>query len=294
MSKPTVGFIGLGLMGAGFTQRLRATGHRVVGFDVVAEKRAAARGWGVEEGTSPGDVAARTDIVEICVMTKADLLAVIEGPGGILATANIRGKIVVDHSTSEIELTKRLAAALKEKAGCEFIDAPISGGPDKARDGTLALMAGGDAGAIAQARPVLENLGRLTHMGPVGAGQATKLVNQTLVLNGYCIIAEALRLAESYGVDGARINEALETGFAGSNLLPHMLARMVPRDWTPKGYAFQCLKDMEMLNEAAKARHLAMPMSAQSLTLFRMLVAQGKGDIDGAAVFEVVPPGDPA
>lgn len=294
MTMSTVGFIGLGLMGAGFTRRLRETGHRVIGFDVVAEKVRAAAAWGVEAASSPGDVAAKADLTEVCVMTKADLISVIEGPGGVIAGGGARGKILVDHSTTEIETTRRLAAALKDKAGCDFIDAPISGGPDKAREGTLALMAGGDAAAIARVRPVLECLGRVTHMGAIGAGQATKLVNQTLVLNGYCVIAEALRLAESYGVNGNRINEALETGFAGSNLLPHMLARMVPRDWTPKGYAFQCLKDMEMLNEAAKARHLAMPMSAQTLTLFRMLVAQGKGNIDGAAVLEVLPPGDKA
>jgi 3-hydroxyisobutyrate dehydrogenase-like beta-hydroxyacid dehydrogenase len=294
MTKPVVGFIGLGLMGAGFTRRLVETGHRVVGYDIVAEKRQAAKAWGVEEATSPGEVAAKADIVEACVMTKADLTAVIEGPGGIIAGGGARAKIFVDHSTSEIETTKRLAAELKSKAGCDYIDAPISGGPDKAREGTLALMAGGEQHALARARPVLECLGRVTHMGPVGAGQATKLVNQVLVLNGYCVIAEALRLAESYGVDGNKINAALETGFAGSNLLPHMLARMVPRDWTPKGYAFQCLKDMEMLNEAAKARHLAMPMSAQALTLFRMLVARGMGEMDGAAVLEMLPPGDPA
>lgn len=204
----------------------------------------------------------------------------------------MRGKVFVDHSTTEIETTRRLADLLVERAGMSMVDAPVSGGPGAAEAGTLAIMAGGSDEAIAKVAPLMAKLGTFTHMGGPGAGQATKLVNQTLVLTNYCVIAEALRLAESYGVDAAKIPQALASGYAGSNLLPVLMKRMIARDWTPTGYARQVLKDLEMLNEAARSRHLAMPMAAQALTLFRMLVAQGKSELDGAAVLEVLPPGD--
>ncbi len=292
MTKPVVGFIGLGLMGTGFTRRLIATGHHVIGYDVSAERLAAAAEYGVEKGTSPAQVADAADVVLACVTTTAAVADVVEGPQGLLAAGNVRGKVFVDHSTTEIDTVRRLAPLLAERAGMSMIDAPVSGGPGAAETGKLAIMAGGSDDAIAKVAPLMANLGTFTHMGATGAGQATKLVNQTLVLNNFCVIAEALRMAETYGIDASRIPQALGSGFAGSNLLPVLLGRMIPRDWTPTGYARQVLKDLEMVNEAARSRHLAMPMTAQALTLFRMLVAQGKSELDGAAVLEVLPPGD--
>ncbi len=292
MTKPVVGFIGLGLMGTGFTRRLIATGHHVIGYDVSAERLAAAAEYGVEKGTSPAQVADAADVVLACVTTTAAVADVVEGSQGLLAAGNVRGKVFVDHSTTEIDTVRRLAPLLAERAGMSMIDAPVSGGPGAAETGKLAIMAGGSDDAIAKVAPLMANLGTFTHMGATGAGQATKLVNQTLVLNNFCVIAEALRMAETYGIDASRIPQALGSGFAGSNLLPVLLGRMIPRDWTPTGYARQVLKDLEMVNEAARSRHLAMPMTAQALTLFRMLVAQGKSELDGAAVLEVLPPGD--
>jgi 3-hydroxyisobutyrate dehydrogenase len=284
----TIGFVGLGLMGQGFTKRLTETGHRVIGFDLDAGKIAQAKAHGVEPAASPAEIARQADIILICVINTAAVEEVISGPNGIVAAGAVAGKVVVDHSTTEIEATKRQAQAAA-RAGMALVDAPVSGGPDAARTGTLAIMAGGDAAAIAKVTPVMEKLGRFTHMGAVGAGQATKLVNQTLVLTNYCVIAEALRLAQAYGVDARKIPEALAAGHAGSNLLPVALARMVDEDFAPRGYARQVLKDLELLNDAAHQHHLAMPMSAQALTLFRMLVASGKSELDGTAVVTLIP-----
>jgi 3-hydroxyisobutyrate dehydrogenase-like beta-hydroxyacid dehydrogenase len=292
MSKTTIGFIGLGLLGTGFVTRLVACGYPVVGHDVVAEKLEAAGRLGVAPAGSPAEVAARAGVTLVCVTTTADVAAVIEGPRGILEAGEARGRVVVDHSTTEIATTKRLAALLAERAGIDLVDAPVSGGPAAAETGTLAIMAGGRPEAIARIAPVMESLGRFTHMGEVGAGQATKLVNQTLVLTNYCVIAEALRLAESYGVDPSKVPHALATGHAGSNLLPVLFERMSARDWTPRGFTRQVLKDLEMLNDAARSRRLAMPMAAQALTLFRMAVAAGYAEQDGASVLEMIPPGD--
>lgn len=284
MSNSTIGFIGLGLLGSAMAQRYAAQGCRVLGYDKDPAKVAALSG--IVPATI-AEMARQADLIGICVTTSKDVADVIEGSGGLLAQA-LAGKIIVDHSTTDIAETKRLAALIEGKGGA-FTDAPVSGGPGAAAMGTLALMAGGSDAAIARARPLVERLGRFTHMGPVGAGQATKLVNQTLVLTNYCVIAEAVRLAEAAGIDVAKVPEALAPGHAGSNLLPIMVERMVARDFTPRGYARQVLKDLEMVNAAGKDLHLAMPMAGQALTLFRLLVAQGRAGDDGAAVVTLWP-----
>jgi len=288
MSRPVIGFIGLGLMGTGFVNRLLASDYQVIGVDVAEEKRIAAKALGVEICETPAQLAERADVIATCVTKPSDLVTIVEGKDGLLSAQNMRATVLIDHSTTDIATTKRLADVLAENTNIAFVDAPVSGGPAAAEDGTLAIMAGGSDAAIATVRPVMEQLGRFTHMGPVTAGQATKLVNQTLVLTNYCVIAEALRLAEAYGVDASKIPHALATGHAGSNLLPILFERMIERDWEPRGYARQVLKDLEMLSDAAGDQQVAMPMSGQALSLFRMLVAQGHAEIDGAAVYNLL------
>jgi 3-hydroxyisobutyrate dehydrogenase len=280
-------------MGGAMAKRLIETGHGVAGYDVVAEKVAAASAVGARVCGSPAEVARAADIVLMSLTTTAAVEEVVLGAGGIASAGRLDDKVLVDHSTTEIEATRRLATALTAATGMAYIDAPVSGGPGAAAAGTLAIMAGGEAAAIARVRPTLEQLGKLTHLGAVGAGQATKLVNQTLVLANYCLMAEALRLAEAYGVDAAKVPAALAPGHAGSNLLPVLFKRMIARDFAPRGYVRQILKDLEMLHEAAGARQLAMPMTAQALTLYRLLVAQGKGELDGAAVLTLYPEPNP-
>ena len=286
--QPTLGFIGLGLMGTGFMKRLVAQGYTVIGHDVVAEKCSAAEHLGARIASSPCDVAGLADIIACSVTTPKNVDDIVRGENGLISAGRLEGKVFIDHSTTPIDLTTELGERLHQATGMSFIDAPVSGGPAAAEAGTLAIMAGGDSAAIETVRPVMEKLGTFTHMGALGAGQATKLINQTLVLTNYCVMAEALKLAEAYGVDAARVLQALASGHAGSNLLPVLFERMIARDWTPKGYARQVLKDLELLNDAAHEKGVAMPMSAQALTLFRMLNAQGMSELDGAAVFELL------
>lgn len=285
----TIGFIGLGLMGEGFTRRLVETGRRVVGYDIDRARVEAAAGWGVEAAGSPAEVTALADIVLVCVINTAAVEDVVVGEDGIVSAGRLDGKVLVDHSTTEIAATLRLAPLLADSTGMAFVDAPVSGGPEAARAGKLAIMAGGDEAAIGRIAPLMADLGKLTHMGPVGAGQATKLVNQTIVLTNYCVLAEALRLAEAHGVDTARIPEALGTGYAGSNLLPVAFERMIAKDFEPRGYARQVLKDLEMVNDDAHHHYVAMPMVAQALTLYRMLIASGRADLDGTAIVTLFP-----
>jgi 3-hydroxyisobutyrate dehydrogenase-like beta-hydroxyacid dehydrogenase len=282
-----IGFVGLGLMGEGFTRRLIEKGHTVTGFDIDSEKTRAAPAWGVKPAACAAEVAQACDVVLICVLNTAAVEDATLGPRGI-ASVQVGGKVIVDHSTTELEATKRIAAALAEK-GAQFVDAPVSGGPGAAKAGTLAIMAGGSNAAIDKIGPLMRDLGTMTHMGGVGTGQATKLVNQTLVLTNYCVLAEALRLAQAYGVDARKIPQALAPGHAGSNLLNALFPRMIDEDFTPLGFARQVLKDLEMLQGAAREKHLAMPMASQALTLYRLLVAAGKSELDATAVVTLYP-----
>ena len=288
MTTKPIGFIGLGLMGQGFTRRLIERGHGVVGFDLDPAKVAAAAAWGVTPAKSAAEVAEACDVILNCVINTAAVEDAATGPRGALAAGKLDGKVFVDHSTTELEATHRVAKALAAR-GMMFVDAPVSGGPGAAAAGSLAIMAGGEDKAIAAISDIMRGLGTMTHMGPVGTGQATKLVNQTLVLTNYCVLAEALRLAQSYGVDARKIPEALKTGHAGSNLLAAVFPQMIDEDFVPRGFARQVLKDLEMLQAAARDQHLAMPMASQALTLYRLLVASGKSELDACAVVSLYP-----
>jgi 3-hydroxyisobutyrate dehydrogenase len=282
-----IGFIGLGLMGAGFIKRLIATGHDVSGYDPDPARTAEATKLGVRPAPSAADVANAADIILICVINTAAVEDATLGARGV-AAGSIAGKVVVDHSTAEIKATLRIAEQLRAR-GAQFVDAPVSGGPGAAETGTLAIMAGGPDAAIARIAPVMRHLGTMTHMGGSGAGQATKLVNQTIVLTNYCVLAEALRLGEAYGVDTRKIAAALAPGHAGSNLMPVLLPRMIEKDFAPRGYVRQVLKDLEMLQVAAADEHVAMPMATQALTLYRLLAASGRTELDASAVVTLYP-----
>ncbi|MDF2765985.1 MAG: 2-hydroxy-3-oxopropionate reductase [Rhodospirillales bacterium] len=284
--KGSIGFIGLGLMGQAFTRRLVACGYRVTGYDLRPQQIAAAEAHGVEPAGSAAEVARASELVHVCVMTKDDLAQAVFGPDGV-AAGGAPGKLLVDHSTTDAGVTRGFAERLRTDAGIGWVDAPVSGGPPAAAAGTLAIMAGGTEADAAKARPVLADLGQCTHMGPVGAGQTTKMVNQVLVLNNYCVLAEALALAEAGGVDAAKIPQALGAGYAGSTMLQKLYPRLVARDFAPAGYAFQALKDLDMLHDLAKALQVPTPMSAQAASLFRILNAKGHGQLDGLAVLKL-------
>ena len=287
---PVIGFIGLGLMGQAFTRRLAARGHRVVGYDLDASKIAAAASHGVEAASSPADVAGRAEIVLLCVTSTDAVAAAVFGPEGIART-EVAGKVLVDHSTTVLQATRDMAERLEREARMAWVDAPVSGGPPAAEAGTLAIMAGGSDEAIATIAPLMADLAAtFTHMGGIGAGQATKMVNQILVLNNYCVLAEALALAEAAGVDASRIPDALAPGHAGSNLLKAVFPRMIARDFAPAGYARQVLKDLDMVADLARALKVPTPMTSQTAALYRMLIAKGQAERDGIAILKLYEP----
>ena len=281
-----IGFVGLGLMGQGFTKRLCSRGYRVHGFDPVLEKVEGAKGHGVLACKTAAEVTAASEIVHVCVMTKTDLETAIFGKDGIAETASSR-KTLIDHSTTPADVTRAFAARLREETGMAWIDAPVSGGPPAAEAGTLALMIGGDDDVVARVMPVLSDLGEATHMGPSGAGQVTKMVNQVIVLNGFCILAEALALAEAGGVDPEKIPSALGGGYAGSNMLQKLFPRMIARDYAPAGYLFQTMKDLDMVHDVARDLKVPTPMSSQAASLFRTMMSKGHGTLDAISVLKL-------
>lgn len=282
-----IGFIGLGLMGKGFTERLIAKGYSVIGYDLDHSKVQAALAWGVSAGNSPADVANQSDIVMICVTSTDAVEDVVFGTNGVVNSTN-PGNFLIDFSTTIVANTKKMAERLKAQIGMGWIDAPVSGGPEACREGALAIMLGGAKNDIKNACPLIEQLSaKFTVFGDVGSGQVAKMVNQVLVLNNYVVLAEALALAETGGIDASKIPKALASGHAGSNMLRDIFPRMVARDFVPKGYARQVLKDLDMVHELAKNLKTPTPMSDQAASLFRMLNAKGHEELDGIAIIKL-------
>ena len=286
-NKPALGFIGLGMMGQGFTKRLAGAGYAISGYDIVPEAIDNATQHGVTPAESPRAVAQVSDIVLTCVTTTKALEKAVFGPDGVAEGASV-GKVLADFSTTVVDSTKAMAKRLKTETGMGWVDAPVSGGPEGAEAGTLAIMAGGDDDDIAKVREVMDTVSAgFTVFGPVGSGQVAKMVNQILVLNNYAVLAEALALAEAGGIDARKIPEALAAGHAGSNMLKNVFPRMIDRDYAPRGYARQILKDLDTLHDLAKTLNAPTPMSSQAGNLFRLLVSKGYSELDGIAVLKL-------
>ncbi len=282
-----IGQIGLGYMGASLAERLRDLGKTAIGHDIDAEKMAATAEAGVTCLDSAAAVTREVDVVVVCVTSTDCVEQAVFGPGGV-AEAGAAGKVLIDISTTVAEATRDMAARLKQQTGMDWIDAPVSGGPPAAGSGALTVMAGGDAAVFDSLSPLWDDLtAKATLMGPIGAGQVTKMINQVLCLTLYPILAEALKLGENAGIEVARIPEALGAGYAGSNLLQAMFPRMVARQYTPPAaFARQLLKDLDMVYDLAKATKTPTPMTDQARTLYRLLIARGHGEEDPIALLK--------
>jgi len=269
-----VGFIGIGIMGSGMARNLVAAGH-----DVVVWNRTRSKAEAIESATvadSPADVARRCEIVTICVSDTPDVVEVVEGGAGVLAGAS-EGTLIVDHSTISPSATIDLAARCSE-SGVSWIDAPVSGGSEGAARGTLSVMVGGKAADLERARPYMEAYSSsITHVGPVGAGQTVKLVNQVLVVINQLAASEALLLAQAAGVDLKAALEAVEGGAAGSWMLSNRGPQMIERDWRP-GFTIDLQqKDLRLVLEAADELGVALPGTALVFQLYRALQRRGLG-----------------
>ena len=270
----SIGFIGIGIMGSGMARNLVSAGHAPAVWNRTRTKAEAIEGALVMD--SPADLAARTDIIMICVSDTADVEAVMNGPGGVFEGLR-PGSLIVDHSTISPSATRVLASAVVA-AGSRWLDAPVSGGSEGAARGTLSIMVGGDAADVARARPYLETFGRtITHVGPVGAGQLVKLVNQILVVVNQWAVSEALLFAQKAGLDLEATLSAVTGGAAGSWMLANRGPQMIQRDWTP-GFTIDLQqKDLRLVLDAADELGVPALATGQVFQLYRTLQDRGLG-----------------
>ena len=276
--KPSLGFIGAGLMGKPMSLRLLAAGYALTVWNRSRDKLAPLTAKGAHAADSPAAVARAADVVMLCVTDQHAAEEVLFGAEGV-AAGGTAGKLVVDFSSIAPAAARAFAERLERECGMGLVDAPVSGGTVGAEQGTLAVMAGGRPEHIERARPIVAHLAqRFTRMGDAGAGQVTKLCNQVIVGCLFPVIAEAVRLAEAAGVDANALPQALKGGFADSLPLQVFGARMAARQFAPPlGAVSIMLKDLENAAAVAKDARVPLPMARTAAELYRLLVAQGRG-----------------
>lgn len=278
-----VGFVGLGTMGGAM-----AANARRAGFDISAWNRTPGRAGDLEQlGVSiletPAAVAAGSDVVITMVSDTPDVEAVVFGPNGV-ADGVKAGTLVVDMSTIAPSATRDFAARLAEKQ-VRMLDAPVSGGSEGAKKGTLSIFVGGDAADLERARPVLESLGTtITHVGPIGAGQAVKAVNQVILAGTYLGVAEGIVLALKSGLDVDQVVAALSGGAAQSWVLTNRSGRMKDNDY-PLGFKVALhRKDLGIALGLARENGASLPVTALCEAIEAGLMGQGHADDDMSAV----------
>lgn len=280
-----IALIGAGAMGGAIGARLCATGHDLHVFDLDAGRVAALVAQGARAMGSAAEAAAASDVVITSLNSARIVELAVFGAGGAAEGAR-PGTLIIDMSSIDPAATRALAARATE-AGLRWVDSPLSGGAPKALTGELTLMAGGAAQDVADAHLVLKDVAsNYTHMGPSGAGQATKLINQVLCGIQFLGVAEATALAEDAGVDAARIPQALKGGRADSAILQEYMPRFAARDYRRTGRIDNMVKDLNGAQDLARASNTAMPLTAICAEVHRMLTAAGLGGEDQAALME--------
>jgi 3-hydroxyisobutyrate dehydrogenase len=285
LGKPRIGFVGLGIMGTAMTLRLLEKGWPVTVWNLEPERVPPLVEAGAVAAASPRDVAQASDIVILCVLHTDAVRDCVFGAQGI-AGAGAAGKILIDHSTIDPAATREMSARLRAETGMRWVDAPVSGGPVQSRAGTLTVMAGGDGADIDAIRPVMADLAaNFTHIGPGGAGQTAKMINQLIVGSGYVTLAEALTLAEAAGVDAEHLPQCLAGGHADSSLLRQLYPQMQSRAFDPpRSYARQLLKDLKAVSAYAHELGLGLPMLEAATRRYSDYVEQGNGMQDTASI----------
>lgn len=287
--KEKIGFIGLGLMGVPMARNLLKAGadltvyNRSVGrMDILAE-------LGAQTVKTPAQLARDVGpgIIIICVSDTQAVESVVVGADG-LSTTLAPNALIIDTGTTDVPTTRSLAQHIA-KLNAAFVDAPVSGGELGAREGTLSIMAGGQASDIERARPLFEIMGKsLTHIGPAGSGQVAKSANQMIVGVTVAAVAEALYLAEQSGVDPSGIRQALLGGFAQSRILDIHGQRMIDRAFTPGARATTQLKDMKQSADYAERLGIQLPVFNEAKVQWQEMVDQGLGEVDQSGFYSYI------
>lgn len=280
-----IALIGAGAMGGAIGTRLLQTGNSLNVFDLDPDKVAALVALGAVPAASAAEASRDVDFVITSLNSSRIVELAAFGKDGI-ADGAAQGTVIIDMSSIEPDATRKLAEMAAEK-GLAWVDSPLSGGAPKALIGELTLMAGGAAADVEKAHRALRHVSsNYTHMGPSGAGQTTKLINQVLCGLGFLAVAEATQLALDAGVDAAKIPQALKGGRADSALLQEYLPRFVDKDYRRTGRIDNMVKDLNAVNDLARQTGTSMPMTALCAEIHKMLTAAGLGGEDQAAVME--------
>ncbi|MES2631421.1 MAG: NAD(P)-dependent oxidoreductase [Pseudomonadota bacterium] len=267
-----VGYAGLGVIGLPMARRILDAGFELHVWNRSADKAAPLVAAGARLAASPAELARNAQVICVCVTNDAALEQVVFGENGI-TSAGRQGLVITDHSTIHPTATRSFAQRLAQ-AGNAWVDAPVTGGPSGAEQGTLTVFAGGTPGNVERVRPVIMSFSkRMTHLGPVGSGQAAKACNQMVSFGTAAVLAEALSLAAKLGLDVAHLPEAMEGGLADSAVLRRYAPMMLSGELT--GSVLTALKDLEIVSDLAGEAGAPIPMTALLTSLHRMLAGQG-------------------
>lgn len=279
----TLGFIGLGIMGRPMLNNLLKAGHTVVAYGRSAAKLDACVANGAQRGTSNSDVAARSEFIFTMLPDGPEVEQVILGADGVLEGAR-PGTLIIDMSSINPLVSQKIAAAVFPK-NIGFLDAPVSGGEPKAIEGTLAIMVGGSESSYVLAEPLLKCMGStVTHVGPVGAGNVTKLANQIIVACNIAAMGEALALSTRCGLDPHVVVGAIKNGLAASAVLNVKGPMVIARNFKP-GFKIRLhQKDLRNALLTAKANGVSLPITTVLQEMLTSLVHEGKGELDHSAI----------
>jgi 2-hydroxy-3-oxopropionate reductase len=281
-------FIGLGVMGAAMAANLRRAGFTLAVSNRSRAKAAVLEAEGASWAETPAEAARDAACICLCLPDTPDVEAVLFGPAGV-AEAVLPGTVVIDFSTIAAAPTAAFARRLLEERGAILLDSPVSGGPAGARDGTLTCMIGGDAAAFAAAGPVLRAVGgKLTHLGPPGAGQVCKSANQLLVAATLQAVSEALALGRKAGLEPEAMRQALLGGSARSFVLENHAKRIIEGITAPGFRAELMRKDLRLALAAARDHAVFAPATALAAQMLEAMVNSGRGGLDSSALGALV------
>ena len=279
-----IGFIGLGIMGAPMAQHLQAAGHTLV---LLQRNKLPEALTSATVVASSAEVARAAELVILMLPDTPDVEQVLLGEEGVAAGLS-KGKLVIDMSSISPIDTKRFAAKINE-LGCDYLDAPVSGGEVGAKAASLTIMVGGSEAAFARAKPLFELMGKnITHVGGTGDGQTTKVANQIIVALNIAAVGEALLFASKAGADPAKVRQALMGGFASSRILEVHGERMIKRTFNPGFRIGLHQKDLNLALAGAKAIGVALPQTAGAAQLMGACAANGWDQLDHSALVKAL------
>ncbi len=284
--KPTVGFIGIGVMGRSMAGHLLDAGYSVHVYNRTQAKAQDLVDRGAQWQSSPGKVAAAADVIITIVGFPVDVESVYLGEDGVLAQAR-SGSLAIDMTTSCPNLASRIAQEAAAK-GIEVLDAPVSGGDIGAREARLSIMVGGSVSGFERALPLFEIMGKnIVHQGPAGSGQHTKMCNQIAIASGMMAISEAMAYAKKSGLQPETVLKSIESGAAGSWSLTNLAPRVLKEDYAPGFFVKHFIKDMKIAIESAQAMGLDLPGLQLAKKLYDQLASKGCEDDGTQALFKL-------